>query len=159
MAVQTIGFDDKQFLNQNSDIADVNKVNDADMNEIKTVVNNNAQELTNIGSYSTTEVNTGKTWIDSKPIYRKVINCGNLPNNGTKNVDFNISNIDNIIFVFAMGHDTINNNYWNIPTISTSGTQYTIDIAITPTQVRIRTATDRSSWTAFVTMEYTKTTD
>lgn len=48
MAVQTIGFDDKQFLNQNSDIADVNKVNDTDINEIKSVVNNNAQELTNI---------------------------------------------------------------------------------------------------------------
>lgn len=48
MAVQTITYDDKSYLNQNSDIADVNKVNDSDMNEIKTVVNNNATELTNI---------------------------------------------------------------------------------------------------------------
>lgn len=48
MAVQTITYDDKSYLNQNSDIADVNKVNDSDMNEIKSVVNNNATELTNI---------------------------------------------------------------------------------------------------------------
>lgn len=48
MAVQTITYDDKQYLNQNSDIADINKVNDTDMNEIKSVVNNNAQEVADI---------------------------------------------------------------------------------------------------------------
>lgn len=48
MAVQTITYDDKSYLNQNSDIADVNKVNDTDMNEIKAVVNNNATEVENI---------------------------------------------------------------------------------------------------------------
>lgn len=48
MAVQTITYDDKSYLNQNSDIADVNKINDTDMNEIKSVVNNNATQLTNI---------------------------------------------------------------------------------------------------------------
>lgn len=59
MAVQTIGYGDKQFLNQNSDIADVNKVNDTDMNEIKSVVNNNAQEVANI---------TGQIlWTNSNP--------------------------------------------------------------------------------------------
>lgn len=48
MAVQTITYDDKSFLNQNSNIADVNKCNDVDMNEIKAVVNNNATEVENI---------------------------------------------------------------------------------------------------------------
>jgi hypothetical protein len=48
MAVQTITYDDKSYLNQNSEIADVNKINDTDMNEIKSVVNNNATELSNI---------------------------------------------------------------------------------------------------------------
>lgn len=48
MAVQTITYDDKSYLNQNSDIANVNKVNDTDMNEIKAVVNNNATEVENI---------------------------------------------------------------------------------------------------------------
>lgn len=48
MAVQTITYDDKSFLNENASIADVNKCNASDMNEIKAVVNNNAQEVENI---------------------------------------------------------------------------------------------------------------
>lgn len=48
MAVQTITYDDKQYLNQNADIPATNKVQDADMNEIKSVVNNNANELINL---------------------------------------------------------------------------------------------------------------
>lgn len=50
MAVQTITYDDKSYLNQNSDIADVNKCNDTDLNEIKSVVNNNSNELSNVFS-------------------------------------------------------------------------------------------------------------
>ena len=30
--------------------------------------------------YSTDEVKTNKVWIDGKPIYRKVVDCGALPN-------------------------------------------------------------------------------
>lgn len=45
MAVQTITYANKSYINQNSSIADTNKVNDTDMNEIKSVVNNNATIL------------------------------------------------------------------------------------------------------------------
>lgn len=48
MAVQTITYDDKQYLNENADIPAINKVQDTDMNEIKAVVNNNANELINL---------------------------------------------------------------------------------------------------------------
>ena len=79
MAIQTIQYQNKVALNTNPDIADINKVTDNDMNEIKSVVNNNANEtsnnttdLTNLKAYLTSEVNTGKIWIDGKPIYRKV---------------------------------------------------------------------------------------
>lgn len=47
MAVQTITYDDKIYINQNSNIPNINKVNDTDMNEIKSVVNNNATETSN----------------------------------------------------------------------------------------------------------------
>jgi hypothetical protein len=46
MAIQTINYSDKSYINQNADIPDINKVNDTDMNEIKSVVNNNANEFT-----------------------------------------------------------------------------------------------------------------
>lgn len=59
MAVQTITYGDKSYLNQNADIPATNKVQDTDMNEIKSVVNNNAQEVTNI---------TGQIlWTNSNP--------------------------------------------------------------------------------------------
>ncbi len=48
MAVQTITYDDKVYINQNSDIPNINKLNDTDMNEIKSVVNNNANELSSL---------------------------------------------------------------------------------------------------------------
>lgn len=47
MAVQTIAYGDKSYLNQNANIPATNKVQDTDMNEIKTVVNNNATETAN----------------------------------------------------------------------------------------------------------------
>lgn len=59
MAVQTITYDDKSYLNQNSSIADVNKVNDTDMNMIKSVVNNNAGVLSNNVNISESEVLIG----------------------------------------------------------------------------------------------------
>lgn len=48
MAVQTITYGDKSYLNENANVPATNKVQDIDMNEIKSVVNNNANELTNI---------------------------------------------------------------------------------------------------------------
>jgi hypothetical protein len=45
--VTTITYDNKVAINENPNIADVNKVKDDDMNEIKSVVNNNATELSN----------------------------------------------------------------------------------------------------------------
>ena len=44
MAVQTITYTDKVALNENPNVADINKVTDDDMNEIKSVVNNNSNE-------------------------------------------------------------------------------------------------------------------
>lgn len=44
---QTITYNDKTYLNENSSIADENKVKDTDMNEIKSVVNANATILDN----------------------------------------------------------------------------------------------------------------
>lgn len=60
-----ITFADKQFLNQNTDIPDINKCKDTDMNEIKQVVNANDDDFntlnTNVGDLTqleTTEKNS-----------------------------------------------------------------------------------------------------
>lgn len=67
--MQTINYTNKSALNENAGIADVNKCNAADMNEIKSVVNSNASECGNTSDLNTTdtssivnavnEVNTG----------------------------------------------------------------------------------------------------
>jgi len=164
MAVQTIGFDDKQFLNQNSDIADVNKVNDTDINEIKSVVNNNATILQGETTYSLSETDTGKTWVDGKPIYRKVIDFGALPNTSDKFVPLDITNLDRIIFLYGLARDTLTGNYFPLPNGTTVGSPYLIDFAIASggeytNAIRIRTQTDRTNFNAYIILEYTKTTD
>lgn len=69
MAVSTITYTNKVALNENASVADINKVKAEDMNEIKSVVNNNAsetstntnniaintQDLVNLKTYSTAE--------------------------------------------------------------------------------------------------------
>ena len=67
--MQVISYTDKSALNINGGIADVNKCNAADMNEIKSVVNDNASECGDASDLNTTdktslvnainEVNTG----------------------------------------------------------------------------------------------------
>ena len=48
MAVSTITYLNKSAINENADVADTNKVKASDMNEIKTVVNNNANILSGL---------------------------------------------------------------------------------------------------------------
>ena len=117
MAVETINYANKSYINQNSGVADTNKVNDTDMNEIKSVVNNNALELQSCidGTiYSTNETDTGNTWIDGKPIYRKVIQTTNAQcqtdgNLVDKNVSISSLNIDTMVDLKFSAQ--IGNNY------------------------------------------------
>ena len=54
-------------------------------------------------SYSTTEQKTGGTWVDGKPIYKITQDLG-VYNGGWFYPNHNISNIDTIIYYFAMGY-------------------------------------------------------
>lgn len=109
-------------------------------------------------SYSTTEKKTGGTWIDGKPIYRKVIDCGALPNNTSKDVatgiDFTVCNVIKIEGVAkntSTGNtDTIPMPFSNVVTIGTTKTG----------NVSISTTGSFSNYTqSYVTLEYIKTTD
>lgn len=72
MAIQTITYSDKQAMGTQPSIPDENKVTDSDMNEIKSVVNNNASILQDITIYSSNEKIVG-TWVDGTPIYRLAV--------------------------------------------------------------------------------------
>ncbi len=54
MAINTITYADKSAIYTNASIPDANKVNDSDMNEIKTVVNDNATLMGDLTTLNTT---------------------------------------------------------------------------------------------------------
>lgn len=153
MAVQSITFGDKVDLNTTA-VADINKIKASDLNEIKTVVNTNATELTNVGTYSTTEVNTGKKWINDKPIYRKVLSFTTSSTlNSFINVAHSISNVD----VFLPNIDMAvfyNNNWYKCPN------DIVIEIYANSTNFSYYNKSQYyASKPAFAILEYTKTTD
>ena len=110
-------------------------------------------------SYSTEEVNTGKKWIDGKPIYRKVIDCGALPNNANKDVAFTFSGIDMIINIKAISSSST--SIITIPRASSTANQCVDIYAYKPSDIiRISTSMDYSGYTkTYITIEYTKSTD
>ena len=110
-----ITYSNKVSLNPQPSIADINKCTADDMNEIKTVVNTNDDNttanttaITNLQTYSTNEVDTGKTWVDGKKIYRKVLTGTTTTTNAAFSISHGISNfgivmIDNKSFVKSTG--------------------------------------------------------
>lgn len=117
----------------------------------------NEEAITNIKEqheYSTEEQIVG-TFL-GKPLYRKVINFGALPNNGLKYVKHNISNIKYVKSCTGLAMSSVGGGLI-VP--SYNGTIYT-NCYPTATEVHVKTNGDRSSFTTcYITMEYTKTTD
>lgn len=114
------------------------------------------EKLIPSANYLTDEQKIG-TWINGKPIYRKVVNFGNLPNATTKTVATNISNVDIVTKLYGIrkGNAEIapiplyySGNYYESLTL-----KY-VDNAITG--VNIKTSSNRTNETAVVIIEYVK---
>lgn len=116
-------------------------------------------KITNANIYSTQEVNTGKKWIDGKPLYRKVISGYWSFETGDTNIAHNISNLDLCIradlFRIDTGHIS-----WKFPYISASG-GFTGITNVTPENVIVKAYND--TWSnknnGYIILEYTKITD
>lgn len=104
--------------------------------------------------YSTSEVRIG-TWIDGKPLYRKVIAFGELPNTSTKQVAHNISNLDKIVKLYGFGSD--GSSSISIPYISATNISNNIEITANNSIIWMQTGANRSSFiTSYITVEYIK---
>lgn len=106
--------------------------------------------------YSTEEKEVG-LWIDNKPLYAKTINFGALPNNNQKAVAHNISNIDTIVNISGVASGSTNR--FKLSYVDTNTLANGIGLYADTQNVTIRTGSDRSSYNAYVTIFYTKTTD
>ena len=107
-------------------------------------------------SYSANEVKTGGKWIDGKPIYRKVVNFGALPNATTKKVAHGVNNIGDITHIYGVAHSSAK---MTIPLPYARG----IPIILYATQDDVAIEISTNDYIEFtrseITIEYTKTTD
>lgn len=110
-------------------------------------------------SYSTDEQDTGKTWVDGRPLYQKTINFGALPNNTTKAVAHGISNLDRIVVMFGTAYNT--DTGFTLPLEDTDGAigiTGVIRLFADDTNISIVTYRDQSMYdSTYVTIQYTKT--
>ena len=105
-------------------------------------------------TYSTTETVVGE--YNGKPLYRKVVNFGALPNNTTKGILHGVSNLNIITNITGSAWDS---SGLTIP-LPAAGLTAPVIIYSDKTKIYITATNDRSSMTnSNVTIEYTKTTD
>lgn len=141
------------FKSGNSIDAKIGNLADLETTDKNTIVD--AINEVKFEKYSTTEKVIGK-WINGKPLYRKVINTGQINlSTSTVEKDSGISDIDivkdiNLMLMFQNGNEIIWYKDWNISELS-------FDIS---TQKIIIIGTKNASFiNSFVILEYTKTTD
>ena len=133
------------YKGQEKVLNNITSVNEKAMKEI-------AKEV-----YSTEEQVVG-TWVDGKPIYRKVIDFGALPNSTLKQVPHGISDIDAIVSLNGVTFAK-NKTATPIPYVYTDSIN-TVSLFLEGTNVCIQTFGDKTSYiNTYVTLEYTKTTD
>lgn len=113
--------------------------------------------LTGNYTYSTSEVNTGKRWVDGKTIYRKVISIPTVTAQAA-NYNHGISNLSKIIHASGVGTRT--SSGWNmpIPMTYTNWQIWIYDFSAT----NFRLNMDSNQWSqglkdVFIILEYTKT--
>ena len=108
-------------------------------------------------TYSTSQEVACGTWVDGKTIYKKTIDLGTLPNNSTKNVQYNIPNFSRLVKLEGSAYRSTDGANFPLPFASNSGVNViaiSIDTAIT--SITVVTNTDRSNMTGYITMYYTK---
>ena len=118
-------------------------------------------ELYSKNGYSFEEICVG-TWVDGKPLYRKMVDFGTLPSDETKSVSVGVDNI-------AHAHVDTGRSFWtysNQDVTSSTSTfscvylSYIAFLAYVGGSVTIKTNNvGASSYRMYVCLEYTKTTD
>lgn len=119
------------------------------------VVSSQNIDFTTFGSnYSTSEVDTGFTWIDGKPIYKKTVSIGALPNSSTKNVQHGITNLGTVIKIEGFTYN--GTSYFNLPRVMLTVANQ-VQIQIKSSEIQLDTGTNLSTYTtSYLTLYYTK---
>lgn len=112
-----------------------------------------------LSQYSTNEVLTGQTWIDNKPIYRKVIEIGIITQGTTKSINHE-ANIDYLINAYGIAYYENKSAYFIFPRIGFSenkpNSNWDLNIIIDASTVKIQTSSSGSYDGGHIVLEYTK---
>lgn len=106
-------------------------------------------------NYTLIEQKIGK-WINGKPLYRKTIDYGALPDTTSKDVLHNIDNLDIVVNVKGIGIRSSDKTSLPLPYASSN---LSIELYINSKNISITTLSNRSAFNGYITLEYTKTTD
>ena len=108
--------------------------------------------------YQQNEIDTGKIWINGKKIYRKVINCGVLPNAKEKSIPHNIKDYDTFLNIRGIAIYREANSFISLP-FASQGNE-SIKITILGENIVIGTYVVRDYFKeSYAVLEYTKTTN
>ena len=107
-------------------------------------------------SYSTSEQDTGLTWIDGKGIYSKTVSLGNLPNAAQKTVAHGITNSATFVKVEGIAISDSGSGF-PLGMVRPDAANLGIGMYASDTNIVIITGTDRHTWTGYATLYYTKT--
>lgn len=110
-------------------------------------------------SYSTTEQDTGLTWIDGSKIYQKTIDFGTMPVNEEKDVAHGISNLAFLVDIEFVVYNATSNQWRLMPAVSRGniGAQSVYDVNSQYIYVLGGQNADvDANWTEIVTIRYTK---
>lgn len=106
--------------------------------------------------YTTTEVDTGKKWINGKTIYQKTFIMGGLGLATTIKKPHNISNLDMVIRVQGIAKENSIGATINLPHAADQQA-YTVTVYADNTNVNIQTYADQRGYAqSYVTLWYTK---
>lgn len=133
---------------------------DSKFNERIEMENQIINIINDIRGYSLNEYQVGY-WINGKPLYRKTISCGALPNNGTTRVYHGIDAIETLVDI--SGTATDGTTVLPLPCVATAALANNINVYVHKAvggQINIQTGINRSSYTeSYVTLLYTKVQD
>lgn len=112
-----------------------------------------------LDDYATNERVTSKRWVDGRPIYRKVIEVGPLPNATYKTVNHGIQNFDLPTNIFVFAKRTTDGMILPIPYINTNASNPGAGYIFNAGMIQIFTNDDRTNCNGYAIVEYVKTTD
>lgn len=133
----------------NGKIGDLTTLTTNNKGSIVAAINEVNQE----NSYSTSyELNTEKTWIDGKTIYKKSISVAALPNASSQAYSFGGgTTVDSVVRFEIIAHDSVSGDFIQIPDGVGASAK------ISGGNIDVTTTADYSGYSADMTVWYTKT--